>query len=108
MARDRSNWPWCLLWHGRLLGLRLAGERDPWAASLGQLADRSLEQALGAHPADDAGFWTPPMEIGEHPCVWLDGSLEVYPTVFFFSVFGAGVCLPAPEWALQGAIVGRS
>ena len=34
MARDRSNWPRCLLWHGWLPGLSTAGERDPWAASL--------------------------------------------------------------------------
>ena len=69
MARDRSGWPRCL---------GIAGERAPWAASLGQLADRSLEEALGAHLVDDAGFWSPPefwdsedlaIEIGEHPCV---------------------------------------
>ena len=57
--------------------------RDPWAACLGQLADGSLEQALGAYPVDDAGFWTSPnfwdaedlaFEMEEHPCVWTDGS----------------------------------
>ena len=46
MARDRTNWPRCLR-------LCTAGERDPWAASLGQLAERSLELALGAYPVDD-------------------------------------------------------
>ena len=50
MARDRSNWPRCMLWHGWRPGLSTAGERDLWAASLGQLADRSLELALGAYP----------------------------------------------------------
>ena len=60
MARDRSKWSPCLLWHGWLPGLSLAGERDPWAASLSQLAYRSLEQVLGAHRVDNAGFWTPP------------------------------------------------
>ena len=35
MAQDRSKWPRCLLWHGWLPGLSLAGERDCWAASLG-------------------------------------------------------------------------
>ena len=29
MARDRSNWPRCLLWHGWLPGLTLAGEKEP-------------------------------------------------------------------------------
>ena len=41
VARDRRNWPRCLLWQGWLPGLCSAGERDPWTASLGQLADRS-------------------------------------------------------------------
>ena len=36
MARNRSNWPLCLLWHGWLLGLSLAGELDLWAASLAE------------------------------------------------------------------------
>ena len=65
------------------------GERHPWAASLGQLADRSLEQVLGAYPADDSGFWTLPdiwdaedlaMEIGDHPCVRTDDSRKDYAT----------------------------
>ena len=58
-ASDRSKWLRCLLWHGWLPGLSVDGERDSWAASLGQLADRSLEQTLGAYPGDDAGFWNP-------------------------------------------------
>ena len=78
----------CLQWHGWLLGLSIAGERDPWDASLGQLAGRSLEQALGAYPVDDAGFWTPDfwdaddlaIVIGDHPCLWTDGSLKTCPT----------------------------
>ena len=36
VARDRSSWPRCLLWHGWLPGLSVAGERAPWADSLGQ------------------------------------------------------------------------
>ena len=91
------------------------GERDPWAASRGQLAERSLEQVLGAYPVDESGFWTPPdlwdaddlaAEIEEHPCVWTDGSREAYPTGGF-EVVGAGVYLPAPELAMQGAVWGE-
>ena len=40
------------------------------------------------------------IEIGDHLCVWTDGSLEPYPSAGL-SVAGAGVYLPAPE---QGAI----
>ena len=54
-ARDRKVAPvFTLAW---LPGLSTAGERDHWAASLGQLADRSLERALGAYPVDDSGIW---------------------------------------------------
>ena len=98
---------------GPVASLCLAGERDSWAASLGQLAERSLEQVLGAYPVDDSCFWTPPdffwmlddlaAEIGEHPCVWTDGSREAYPTAGF-RVAGAGVYLPALELAVQGAV----
>ena len=60
MAMDRSKWPRCLLWHGWLPGLSLAGGRDPWTASVELLASRALERCLGACPADDSGFWTVP------------------------------------------------
>ena len=60
ITRDRSTWPRCLLWHGWLPCLSTAGERDPSAACVGQLAHRSLEQIVGAYPADASGFWTPP------------------------------------------------
>ena len=40
------------------------------------------------------------IEIGDHLCVWTDGSLEPYPSAGT-SVAGAGVYLSAPE---QGAI----
>ena len=78
-AVDRSNWPRCYGW---LPGLGVAGKRDLWAASLGQLAARSLEQHLGAYPADDSGFWTAPefwdaddlaLGMEDHPRVWSDG-----------------------------------
>ena len=78
MGQDRSEWLLCLLWHGRLPGLSLAGEKDPWAASLGHLSDWAVEQCLGAYPSDGSCFWTPPdfwdaddlaMEIEDHPSV---------------------------------------
>ena len=82
------------------------GERDPWAASLGQLADWSLALALGACPVDSADFWTPPefwdaedlaTEIGDHPGVWTDGSLESCPTAGF-AVAGAGFVFLLLSW----------
>ena len=39
-----------------LPGFGIAGESAPRAASLGQLADRSLEQVMGAIPVDDSDF----------------------------------------------------
>ena len=92
-----------------LPGLSLAGERDPWAASLGHLAEK---RCLGAFPSDD--FWTPPdfwdadilaMGIEEHTSVWTDGSREDYP-VGGFEAAGADVCLPAPEEAMRGGHLG--
>ena len=50
---DRSKWPRCLLWHGRLPGLRCDGERDSWAASSGQLACLELESSL--YPLESSG-----------------------------------------------------
>ena len=59
MNMDRSKWPRCLLWHGWLPGLSCIGQGDPWAASVGQLADLALESSLGAYPAGDAHLWVP-------------------------------------------------
>ena len=56
VSLDRSNWPRCLLWHGWLLGLSCTGERDPWAASFGDLACCELENRLGAYPGDASAF----------------------------------------------------
>ena len=41
VARGRSKWPRCLLWCGWLPGLGFGGERDPWAAFVGQFTTRS-------------------------------------------------------------------
>ena len=89
LRRDRSRWPRCLLWHG-------------W---LPQLAERRLESALGAYPADLAGCWVPPdfwdeediaLEMVDHPNIWTDGSRVDYPTGGF-EVAGSGVFFRAPE-----------
>ena len=83
ITRDRSTWPRCLLWHGWLPCLSTAGERDPSAACVGQLAHTSLEQIVGAYPSDASGFWTPPdfflIGLEDHPSVWADDSREEYP-----------------------------
>ena len=112
MSLDRSGWPRCLLWHGWLPGLSLYGERDPWAASFGQLACSALECCLGAYLADNSSFWTPPdfwdvddiaLEMTDAPFIWTNGSGEPHP-VGGFQVAGAGVYLPAPELAVEGAV----
>ena len=59
MSLDRGKWPRCLLWHGWLRGLSVAGDRDPWAASFGQLACCELERCLVAFLVDGSHFWTP-------------------------------------------------
>ena len=102
VARDRSKWPRCLLWYGWLPGLSAFCERAPWAESLGQLAVRSLEMLITLNFGFLLTFGMP-MEIGDHPCM-TQGSLE--PTSGI-SVAGAGVYLPAPDLAMQDAILGR-
>ena len=70
--------------------------------------------AWGASLVDDSGFWNPrdfwdaedlAMAIGDHTCVWTDGSREQYLTGGF-EVAGAGVYLPAPDEAFRGAVWG--
>ena len=110
LARDRSEWLLCLLWHGWLPGLILAGERDAWIAHLGQLAHKILEQVLGVYPADASGFWTPPdfwdagdLALGtdDHPSVRTDGSREDYPSGGF-AVAGAGAYRLPPGGSMRG------
>ena len=43
MSLDRSKWPWSLLWHGWLPGLKGVGLRVPWALSFDDLASFHLE-----------------------------------------------------------------
>ena len=116
MKRDRSKWPRCWLWHGWLPGLSSLDQRDPWPASLGQLAERALESSLGAYPAGDAHLWVAPdlwdaddlaLEMVDRPNIWTDGSREEYP-VGGFEVAGSGVYFPAPEASLLGSVWGVS
>ena len=95
-----------------MLGLSLTGESDPWAPSFGQLACGALECCLGAYQADSSSLWMPPvfwdaddiaLEMFGAPNTWTDGSREDYP-VGGFEVAGAGVYLPAPELAMDGAV----
>ena len=117
MSLDRSKWPRCLLWHGRLPGLKGIGQRDRWAISLGDLASFHLERCLGAHPVDFGGAGTPPdywdaadvaLEMPEHPDVWTDGSREDFSSIGGFEVAGAGVYLPASELAFDGLVWGTA
>ena len=107
MSLDRSNWPWCLLWHGWLPGLNGISAKDPWTTSFGDLASFHLERCLGAYPVDFAGAWTPigmlltlPWKCPEHPNVWTDGSRE--------DCSSTGVYLPASELAFDGLIWGTA
>ena len=105
MALDRSNWPRCL-WHGLLPALSGAGERAPWASSVGQLACCDLERRLGAHPVDAAAFWTP---LWRCLMLLIFGRMVVGRTslsLVGFEVAGAGVYVPAPELAFEGAVWG--
>ena len=113
LSGDRINWPRCLLWHGLLPGLSGVGRRDPWAASFGQLACCELERNRVS--GDNSGFWTPPdhwdaddiaLEMTDAPNKWTDGSREDFSLIGGFEVAGAGVYVPAPELAFEGAVWG--
>ena len=113
MALDRSKWPRCLSWHGWLPGLSGADERDPGAASFGQLACCKLECRLGAYPGDTSAFWTPPeywdaddiaLEMSDTPHIKKDGSRGDFSSTGGFEAAGAGVYVPAPEHAFEGSV----
>ena len=104
----------CLLWHGWLPGLNCVGERDPWAASFGDLACCKLESRLGAYPSDASAFWAPPeywdaddiaLEMSDTPNIWTDGSREDFSAIGGFEVAGAGVYVPASELAFDGSVL---
>ena len=115
MSLDRSKWPRCLLWHGRLPGLNgMLGDK-PWASSFGELAAFHLERCIGAYPVDFSAVWTPPdywdaddiaLEVPEHPNIWTDGSREDFSSIGGCEVAGAGVYLPTSELALDNAAWG--
>ena len=98
-----------------LPGLSGAGDRDPWAASCGQLACCELELSLGTYPVDGSDFWTPPddwdaddlaLEMSDTPDIWTDGSREDFSSIGGFKVAGAGVYVPASEMAFDGSVWG--
>ena len=100
----------CLLWHGWLPGLSSAGERNPWAASFGDLACCKLECRLGAYPGDTSAFWTPPeywdaddiaLEVSGTPIIWTDGSRRDFSLTGGFEVVGAVVYVPALSLLLR-------
>ena len=71
---------------------------------------------LRGFPLDGAFLWCPPdlwdaehwaIEIGDHPCVWTDGSADSYARADV-AVVVAGVCLPAPEEEYEDARLDRS
>ena len=49
MCRDRSNWPWCFLWHGWLRGLSSRTVGSPRAVAASDVARQNLENAPGVH-----------------------------------------------------------
>ena len=118
MAFDRSHWPRCLLWHGWLPGLVVAGERDPWATSCWDLACCELERRLGAYPGDtSAFFWTPPehwdaddiaSEMSDTPNIWTDGSTRDFSSLGGIEVAGAGVHVPVSELAFECSVWGTA
>ena len=81
MSLYRGEWLRCLLWHGWLPGLSCNGERDPWAASFGQLACLEIELCLGVYPPENSDYWAP-LDYWDaddialvmyHPNNWTDG-----------------------------------
>ena len=83
LLRDRSSWPWCLLWHGWLPALACAGGASPWAASDEDIACARLERLLGSYSEESCRDWVPPdrfvdnvasSNVSDHPDVWTDGS----------------------------------
>ena len=108
---DRGEWLRCPLWHGWLPGLGGAGDRDPWAASFGQLACCKLEYRLGAYPGILLLFGpflnTGTLLTSHWKChILLTFGLMVVGRIFLLSVAGAGVYLPAPELAFESAVWG--
>ena len=78
-------------WVNLLIGL---------SSRLGEVIPIALASGLPPDfgDAEDLASWT-----GDYPGVWTDGSMESYPSAGE-SVAGAGVYLPVPELAVQGAV----
>ena len=74
MSRDKSTWPWCLVWHGWLLALATPGGDSPWAVSVQDVAYNMLYCAYEAYSDNILHDW----KVDQHfldPDVWTDGSL---------------------------------
>ena len=91
MAQDLIEWPRCACFGMVGCPVSVLLVSVPWAASLGQLADRSLEQVLVAYPVDYSDLWAA-------PDFW-----EGCRTGGFESA-GAGVYLLAPDLVMHGAV----
>ena len=91
-----------------------AGGRDPGLPPLVSWLVELWSVVLVLFLRDSSSFWTPPdfwdaedvaLEMAGAPNIWTDGSREDYP-VGGFEVAVAGVYLPAPELAMDGAVCG--
>ena len=84
MERDKSSWPWCLLWHGWLPLLSGVNGGSPWAQNPADGAGNLLECALGSHASSLLGdrqllvgvdAESAAGRVAAEPDVWTDGSL---------------------------------
>ena len=96
VARDKSFWPRCLLWHGWLPALSGSEIGNPWAEGAGDVAFKRLEGAMGSYVAEghhderEFVFGSDQRELADAPDVWSDGSLVVN-EVSGLGVAGCGV-----------------
>ena len=69
VQRDKSKWPWCLLWHGWLPALAYAAVRSPWAETAEDISHNRCEAAHGTYSGGAASC------LRQFPNIWTDGSL---------------------------------
>ena len=102
MSRYRTNWPRCLLWHGWLPGLASRTSGSPWSIASSDLANHSLEKALGPYPLSTHSVWHPFWDqddvqdmvddVPVAPNFWTDGSREPIPHLDV-EIAGAGAII---------------